>query len=301
MAVNPTQPTHDIMNQSTNAISYIRLKYVKSINEIITGGALSGRSINNSNYRELINERVKAIMKRLVGTYSCNSISNLVRDVNAHMDQVRDALIGLGYEKIIDSTFILTSRLAIGLSNPYMEALELGIAWDPIANLPYIPSTSLRGALESSPSAAPCLTALSPVNARKSPVEASPVVVLDSYPTYCPSGRGLLSIDIINPHYREVEGAISETDVSPTPLPFLTVSKGIGFRVVIMANRKRVKHKVMVKCKTDAPGDYIYAAQMGNECQGMCTAQVLIEALKGAFIKGLGAKTALGYGRFSTK
>ncbi len=176
MAVNPpTQPTHDIMNQSTNAISYIRLKYVKSINEIITGGALSGRSINNSNYRELINERVKAIMKRLVGTYSCNSISNLVRDVNAHMDQVRDALIGLGYEKIIDSTFILTSRLAIGLSNPYMEALELGIAWDPIANLPYIPSTSLRGALESSPpSAAPCLTALSPVNARKSPVEASP-------------------------------------------------------------------------------------------------------------------------------
>jgi CRISPR/Cas system CMR subunit Cmr6 (Cas7 group RAMP superfamily) len=64
-----------------------------------------------------------------------------------------------------------------------------------------------------------------------------------------------------------------------------------------MVNRDRVRHRA-ARCGGKFE-DYVYVEE--NKCKGMCTRQELIDALKMAFTKGLGAKTALGYGKFNTR
>ncbi|ADN50547.1 type III-B CRISPR module RAMP protein Cmr6 [Vulcanisaeta distributa] len=289
MAVRPSE---------TNVISHIRREFIKWIQTIGAGGAQTrvgtgrgrGGSSSTTNVREYINERARGLMEDLVKAYSCNNLGELLRRVNDNITEVKESLKSLGYEELIDSTYITISRLVVGLRNPYMEVLETGIAWDPYWNLPYIPSSSLKGAINSAAQGTPCSRALSPTDEEGNPAEVSPIVVLDSYPVYCPANGGLLTLDIINPHYREGEGAISEPQVNPTPIPFLAISKGVGFRVVVMINRSRLRYK----CGGRDVGEYVY---MDSKCQGACMVKEISDIVMKALNNGLGAKTALGYGR----
>ncbi|WP_054853615.1 hypothetical protein [Vulcanisaeta distributa] len=53
-------------------------------------------------------------MRMVVKAYSCNSVNELLKRVNNHIDEVKRAFIEAGYEELIDSTYVIISRLAVG-------------------------------------------------------------------------------------------------------------------------------------------------------------------------------------------
>jgi CRISPR-associated protein Cmr6 len=85
----------------------------------------------------------------------------------------------------------------------------------------------------------------------------------------------LLAVDIVNPHYREVERRVSEPESSPTPLSFLVVPGGVAFRIVVCATGRWIR-----------------------SYKGKPSLSELETLIGQALSRGIGAKTSLGYGRF---
>jgi len=282
MAVSPILSSIRASPQ-VNMPSYLRLKLIELI---MSSGKQAGRGGKALSLKDELNQLNRTLMMELVNAYKCENVRDLLANVAKHMDYVAKSLEELGYEVVFRGDMTLMSRLAINLRHPYTGPLEAGISWDPYWNLPYIPSSSLKGAIRAiAENTRPhCTKAFGDTE------ESSTIVVLDSYPTYCPGGKSLLTLDIINPHYREVEGEISEVESSPTPLTMLTVSTGVAFRVIVLVARNRLT----TRCNK-APKDYVY---VNKDCKEACTTDDLKGILMQALMEGIGAKTALGYGAF---
>jgi CRISPR-associated protein Cmr6 len=264
-----------------NVVSFLKWKFILKVEEQIREMEESRketikrrRQVDGKDLKRSLSEFRYDIAKQLYEAYSSKEdIAILLTEAKKLIDESVKALNELGYTKIVDSNFITLTPLAIGLHNPYTEPLEISIAWDPYINLPYIPASSLKGAVASLAWADG--SELYDLLSKKD--EASPIVFLDSYPVEV-FDKSLLALDIINPHYREAEGKISEPESSPTPLRFLVVSKHVAFRVVIcIAKRWFTFHKQKLNL---------------NE---------LTALVSSALSRGVGAKTSLGYGRLSQK
>lgn len=250
MAVSTGIPIlfHDI-----NIVSYLKEKFV---------------DIYISRTSEDISERITNVRQEIIETLltssSSDNILTALNDAKRYLEEVIEGYKGAGYEPLIDTGLKLKSRLLVGTGNPYLKGLfDIGMCWDPYLNLPYIPATSIKGVLRFS---AELLSLCIDVFGNKE--EAGDIIILDSYPISCE--RKLIDVDIINPHYKEVEGKIKEIDVNPVPIPFLTVAAGVTFRFVIM-RRKGLKG---------------------------CNVSDMRRILEYALRVGFGAKTSLAYGRF---
>ncbi len=269
-----------------NIPSYLRLSLINLV-------AGYRQEQGRESLKDMLNARNSEDMRGLTEAYKCSNINDTLSKVSKHIDTVVEALEGLGYVTLIKKNVVLLTRLAIGLNNPYTEPLEPAISWDPYWNLPYIPASSLKGAMRAVAynNKSPCLSAFGTQN------ESSTVIVLDAYPVYCPRERGLLTLDILNPHYRETEGEVSEVQSKPTPLPFLTISRGVGLKVVVMAAKNRIRERLIEgKCGSKDAGDYIYT---NANCDKVCTRREFERIITDALEGGIGAKTALGYGVFN--
>lgn len=159
--------------------------------------------------------------------------------------------------------FVLETPLTIHTRWPYLP-LEIGIAWHPVLNVPYIPASSLKGALRAA--AAGRICGMEPSEAFGTTSAEGRLIVFDAYPV---QWEKPVEPDVITPHYREASGEIDETSASPTPLVYPVVPPGTKFAVLI------------------ASGDDL------NRC-----AAELLNYVERALAKGLGAKTAVGYGVF---
>jgi len=164
------------------------------------------------------------------------------------------------------------SRLVIDTRNPIFP-LEISIAWDPMLNVPFIPSTSLKGR-------ARAYFELNNVEVdglktyELFGTQSSEGVVLftDAYPVSC-RGKHLVEPDVLTPHYSEARYAIDEASASPVPIVFLTVSPRVTFRFLIAIDKK-------FKAET--------SVKVANE-------------ISKALSTGVGAKTAVGYGRLKVE
>lgn len=262
-----------------NIASLLKLAFVCRVREALSGRP--GRAAGSEDLRRKVNEFRHEIAQGVEEAYSPTRIANLLDSARKLVDEAVMALEELGYEKVVDANYMTLTPLAIGLRNPYTEPLEISISWDPYMNLPFIPGSSLKGAVASLAWArkSEWYRLLRGEGGEGEDRErfASPVIFLDAYPKEV-LGESLLRVDIINPHYREVEGRISEPESSPTPLPFLVVPSKVAFRVVVCAARQRLLSRKRVPS---------------------------LEELKGligqALSRGVGAKTSLGYGRFAPR
>jgi len=243
------------LSPGINVVSYLRYKLFKLAYD--QRGEVT---------KDDLNRLSREAMLEIERAFRCEALTSLFRAVDSHVDWVVKALEALGYAAIYDRRLGLMTRLAIHLRSPYTSPLELGTSWDPYWNLPYIPATSLKGAIRSSAGRTNCLKDLGTLE------EASSVVVLDAYPILCPHGRSLVTVDIINPHYREVEGEVSEVESSPTPLAMLTVASGTAFRITILATKRK---------------------------RPACAEEALSRLVSEALRRGIGTKTSLGYGMFN--
>ncbi|RLE85218.1 MAG: type III-B CRISPR module RAMP protein Cmr6 [Thermoprotei archaeon] len=223
-----------------------------------------------------------SITKRLSKIFKGQEVWNLLEFTKRWTDEVYDAasrLFGVAFRFSMRTM----TRLTINTRDAYMP-LEIGVAWHPYFNVPYIPATALKGALRAyfrSCSVEVCglgeeeLFGTWKRRGEEGGEREGVLRFFDALPVSCE--KGLVEPDIVNPHYPEVEGVIDEASVRPRPLVYPAVPRGVTFSAIIAADLSEVK------CDQGR-----FVARLLKEVQ---------EALAG----GLGARTSLGYGILEVK
>lgn len=168
-----------------------------------------------------------------------------------------------GRDNVVSLRCELECRGSFGAGSSFgRTAFEIGLAFDTILNLPFLPGSSIKGAVR----AAYKEDKSDDERIFGSPNNRSEVIFGDAYPI---SSNGFykyfLYPDIINPHYQDDE--MDETKVQPTPVIHLTVPPGLTFRFIIAFRKKEQIRETL-------------------------------EAFAVACHRGLGARTAIGYGKF---
>lgn len=177
-------------------------------------------------------------------------------------------------------------RLGCGMGNDH--PLENGFTMDYTTGLPYIPSSSIKGLLRSTAEfMAENESEFNKENIKelfghesndKTEHQMGDIVFFDSYPLNIPE----IDIDIINVHHpkyyhymglkdREKEKEVFPTETeTPVPVFFLTIAKGTQFNFRLFSRSGKKENLDLVETLLDDALKYL----------------------------GVGAKTAVGYGRF---
>ncbi len=217
-------------------------------------------------------------------------------NVRKYLDSVKKNMHNI--TKIEDHPFTLTSRLLVDTSSPMGWLIdEIGTVWDPILDVPFIPSASLKGVLRGI-----CEwnygsdTAEVIFGSAQKPKHKGNVTLLDAYPVSVNPSRGLLDVDAITPTYslKSSNGTtIQEHKVQPVPVYFLTVAKGVtfNFTVVYNTNPENPLSDWQEEIK-ELPKD---SATLLEKSIKEITRQLFKEGLE---VWGIGAKTSSGYGIF---
>lgn len=246
------------MTSDTNVYSFIVDKIINSV-------------FNNSagfNYTRFSSD----MSRNLAHAYSnCNrpGLRRLLETASRRIGELYEAA-----RNYLDLTLLLelttSSRLLVHTKAPFMP-LEVGLAWHPYLNLPYIPSSTIKGAIGSHMGelSSSELCGVRPEELLGMIEYMGRLVITDALPVRCQNS--LLDADVVTPHYPEVRGIIDEARVNPTPIVFLSVSSGVVFNLVV-----GVKGSLAEKAQ--------------------CLARALPEILARSLEEGLGAKTSIGYG-----
>ena len=222
----------------------------------------------------------------------------------------------------IDAQYRTVSKLLISTSGGAFDVVfEVGIAWDMLLDVPYIPGSSLKGAVRSW--ALRRCSELSSVDERRkcgglafrlfgassghlaskdekawfqkifgglpqaSEAWTGLATFYDAYPVSGGRGSlacGLLELDILTPHYYRGGNPVSdEFDVEPVPVPHLVVAPGTVFGVVASLD----------------PGGEAVARSLAGLLEGGSVGDGLaafVWMVTEALGEGIGARTGKGYG-----
>jgi len=265
---------------------------------------------------------------------------NILQLTRQHLNELERALLCCGYSvKLCKIKSI--SKSVIGASESFGKIpFEVGIFFDPIYNVPFIPGSTIKGALRSA--LIELLykdlkeKSISGKNEKQIIEEVTNIAniifgsqkwsglvgVTDAYPTEVGENGLLLEPDVITPHY---SNARTEEDVVPIPVQFLTIARGVKFMFYIYFNKKVYEWEYMyllkekkipkrqlvkihlIKNLAKSDEDIIYGTHNGDlrnliqklqEKLDINLIPYIDRAVLYAFIKGVGAKTSLGYSRF---
>lgn len=190
--------------------------------------------------------------------------------VQSHLEEIKR---GYRFQKfpVIDVTAKLTYRGLIGASSEFGKtAFEIGLYFEPIFNVPYIPGSSIKGAVKAAARA---------VNALSNKIEelfgkgsVGRLDFSDAYPVGAGVKNYLLIPDVMAPHYSKGgQDILREDEAKVTPIPFMAIAPETRFRFLIADREGRMDET---------------------------TALQIVTAIAVAFSSGLGAKTSIGYGIF---
>jgi CRISPR-associated protein Cmr6 len=199
----------------------------------------------------------------------------------------------------------LTYRGSFGVSSTFGQIpFEVGLYIHPYFNVPYIPASSIKGAIRNAYYY--YLVNHENENPEKADNEcdrlfgdsnfAGLVGFTDAFPIEEEKENGyILYPDIINPHYKDAK---NEMEVEPKPIIFLTVAPGTTFKFYMYVIKEREKEKGSEKekrreIKMGAKRDLVTKPIPDIENLGK-----LDLALLYGLSMGIGAKTALGYSQF---
>jgi len=302
------------LNDITNLWSYVTLKgiYVWSFR------------LKNAERR--YNEEKVKLLEEIIKMSKHSDLSL----IKAYLQDVKRALLVNGYHVKVCS-IKASSRVIIGVSESFGKIpFEVGLYFDPIYNVPFIPGSSLKGAFRH---------ALEILLERegKDAEEIAKIVfgseewsglvgVTDAYPIAPGINGYLFEPDVLTPHY---PGAETELDVKPNPVVFLTIARGVTFEFYIYFNKmvyeKVVEHlgsNAKRKCaklgvvtinefsskrrEMDPIKDALMLGDLAEalnelKSKGINVVDIIPwvdRAVLYAFAKGVGSKTNIGYSRF---
>ena len=224
-------------------------------------------------------EDLYTFYSRVVTEYFCDLFKRNIRNnslIEKLLEEARSWINDI-FEttcKIFNIVFLVNietkTKLTICTRNPYMP-LEVGVAWHPYFNLPYIPSTSLKGLMKSYFLLNDIkICGLNTLDLFGSKEYKGILTFFDALPSSFKNS--LIDPDVLTPHYQEIGGKIDEKSVKPRPLVYPVISSGVKFSTIIAVDLSNVD----IDSKT-----FI------NEFQ---------YHLNKAFFIGVGARTTLGYG-----
>ena len=186
------------------------------------------------------------------------------------------------YSVVIESLEKVVVHSEWGLFN---LVFEVGLAFDTIRNLPYIPSSTIKGAIRSAYRRLKGKDEFRDLPDEDiifgSPDRIGSIIFTDAYPI---SGKHIIYPDIITPHYRPETR--TELDVSPSPLPHLVIGKGVRFKFLLFVKPDYKKYLNEI--------DDIENVDIGYQ-------KPLTKVLLYGFAKGVGGRTSYGYSRFIIK
>jgi len=255
--------------------------------------------------------------------------------IKEYLQSVRKALLANGYRVKVCKVGA-SSRVLVGASEALGKIpFEVGLFFDPILNVPFIPGSSLRGAFRHALKALLERGGRNEKEAEKiaetifGSTEWSGLVgVTDAYPIKPGINDYLFEPDVLTPHYPEAK---TELDVSPNPVPFLTIARGVEFEFYIYFNKEIYReeskrlgqeakrryaelgvvstHELKNARNTSLDNVVRYAVFSGDlaeavrklKSMGIDVANVIPwidRAVLYAFARGIGAKTSTGYSRF---
>jgi len=289
--------------------------FVKSYNECIKSCKRCKES--KCVERALEDARLEAKNELVRSIYGFCGKVDLARKL---VDEAINGLRMLGYEVLVVDAR-LRSRGVFGSSSGMLATVfEVGISWDHVIDLPFIPGSSVKGAMRSTAllfcarleknrriecvrnvlelfgfiehpprDVREDLARVSGVSEvevedllRSVRVGAGSLIVGDAYPIECPN-KGILEPTVITPHYRDAE---DEYGAMPTPILHLVVRKDAKFRFYVAMGSKAINVADrlcrLLGLKT-SPRSFV--------------ASILVASLQ----NGLGARTARGYGVFEVE
>jgi CRISPR-associated protein Cmr6 len=216
-------------------------------------------------------------------SFKCEKIKHLLDNAASYLLNLYKEMersVGSIYSAVFAIDARLVSRLLVYTRNPFLP-LEISLAWDPIINLPYIPSSSIKGAVRSwielyvgkSVDGVSLEEIFGSEPGRGGERRAGLVIFTDAYPVSCMAY--LLEPDVIAPHYSVAELAFSEPEASPTPIVFPTIAPNTVLRFIVAFKRKRENSQLV----------------------NTSVITKLLDLVTRALEDGLGAKTTIGYGR----
>ncbi len=256
-----------------NVISALSVAFINCYKTLLEGGD------EVSDYVPMFS---RVAVTKLYKAYDCRKVVDRAKSyVNKLFEEA---------SKLFDATFLivaeLKSRLTVWVSAPILP-LEINISWDPVLNVPFIPSSSLKGVVRAyiesySGSRQEILSLKDRVDLLfgSSKEGVGLAHFFDAYPIECGEGNKLMEPDVITPHYSEVGGSIDEASSRPTPLVFPTIARNVKFGIIVAVN---------------------YCNEQGGKRLSSSDLNSLIKALTEALSAGIGAKTSVGYGRLSAR
>jgi len=247
-----------------NVSSAVYLSFIDAALEFMDK-PIQGGDGGRDSFRDLPQLFSRVVAEVLRDKYRCSddSVLELLKSSKRWVDEVIDSIVG---KAVLIYNIEALRRIIIHVTNPYMP-LQIGVAWHPILNLPYIPSTSIKGVVRGyMEEYRQSVCGYSYRRLLGDRDREGILTFFDAVPISCRDR--LIDVDIINPHYPEAEGIVDEVRVRPRPLIFPTIASGVRFAVVIGVGDGR-----LVSCRD------------------------LHDSLAKALEYGIGAKTMLGYGR----
>jgi len=214
----------------------------------------------------------EALVRKLIERLTQYSSRADFRLVNEHLNQIKQAYSSLRFP-VLDLEAKLTYRGLVGASSSFGQpAFEVGLSFDPLLNVPYIPGSSIKGAVKAAGRLKKVIPDDELVRELLGNGSVGRLDFMDAYPVEGGVKGYILIPDVLTPHYnKRGEDILEEDKVMPTPIPFLSIAPATKFRFLI-ADRAQ---------KADQP-----------------FLETLLKAVAVAFSLGVGAKTALGYGAF---
>jgi len=259
------------ISPANNVYSAIVHRLICRVLESRTGAA--PRSLERRAERPFsFTEFSRDVVVELSQAYRCDNpaVRELLNQASSVIDEVFKSAVNL-FDVVLLLDMEALSRITVHTRSPFMP-LEIGVSWHPYLNVPYIPSTTIKGLLRAYiASLRPNVCGVGLDGLLGSTDEMSGIMVSDALPTAC--RESLVEPDVLTQHYREVEGRISEVEARPTPLVFPTIAPGTRLRFVVAIRLK---------------------GQHGKEVT--CIAKELPRIVEAAFQLGVGAKTSVGYG-----
>jgi CRISPR-associated protein Cmr6 len=215
--------------------------------------------------------------------------------VKGYLNTVKEALLANGFE-LRELRIEALYPVMVGGSETFGKlAFEVGLMFDPIFNVPYIPASTIKGAVNAA------LYEL--MSKEKSKEEAkklceeifgdkesaSLVGFTDAYPIKVKEDENnyLLYPDVMTPHYSEETK--DELIVKPNALIYVTIAPGTEFKFYMFFKGSRTGKRITREIKNKIAEN----PQPNEELLG-----IVDRALLYALIKGVCAKTALGYSKF---
>jgi len=216
--------------------------------------------------------------------------------INHILENTQQALLNCGYEvksvKIKAKSFTL-----LGVSGTFGKLpFEVGLHFEPILNIPYIPGSTIKGAVR-----AGVFDLLLQKGKTREEAETeckklfgdNEIVGLigftDAYPIKEGEGGKLLYPDVMSPHY--TNDTITELNVSPKPIIYPVIAPGTEFKFYLFYKKERGKRKLIIK---DSQNSDLAETLV----QDLNKLGIVDLGLLYSFYKGIGAKTSIGYSRF---